>query len=62
MGKIFNPNITKVTLSNDMVNAIIKERDGNIFWFHLIENQDSNENVKNLNDIKVYDKDNKQLN
>lgn len=62
MGKIFNPNITKVTLSNDMVNAIIKEKDGNIFWFQLIENKDSNENVKDLNDIKVYDKDNKQLN
>jgi hypothetical protein len=62
MGKIFNPNITKVTLSNDMVNAIIKERDGNIFWFQLIENKDSNENARNLNDIKVYDKDNKQLN
>lgn len=61
MGKIFNPNITKVTLANDMVNAIIKERNGNIFWFQLIENTDPNENIRNLNDIKAYDKNNKQV-
>lgn len=62
MGKIFNPNITKITLSNDLINTIIKEKDGEIFWFQLLEDKDSNENVKDLNDIKIYDKDNKHLN
>lgn len=56
MGKIFNPNITKITLSNDTINTIIKEKDGEIFWFQLLENSDLNEN------IKIYDKDGKQLN
>ena len=56
MGKIFNPNITKITLSNDSINTIIKKKDGEIFWFQLLENKDLNEN------IKIYDKDNNLLN
>ena len=56
MGKIFNPKITKITLSNDSINTIIKEKYGNIFWFQLLENKDLNK------DIKAYDKDGKQLN
>jgi hypothetical protein len=55
MGKIFNPNITKITLSNDLISTIVKEKDGNIFWFKLLDNKDLFEN------IKVYDKDDKQL-
>ena len=56
MGKIFNPSITKITLSNDLIEVIIKEKDGNIFWFKLLEDKDLNVN------IKAYDKDNKQVN
>ncbi|WP_435791682.1 hypothetical protein, partial [Clostridium sp.] len=56
MGKIFNPNITKITLSNDLINTIIKEKDGNIFWFQLLGNKNLFQN------IKAYDKDDKQLN
>jgi hypothetical protein len=56
MGKIFNPNITKITLSNDSINTIIKEKDGNIFWFQLLDNKNLFQN------IKAYDKDDKQLN
>jgi hypothetical protein len=55
MGKIFNPNIAKITLSKDSINAIIKEKDGNIFWFQLLQNKDLNKN------IKLYDKDDKEL-
>jgi hypothetical protein len=55
MGKIFNPEITKITLSNNSVNAIIKEKDGTIFWFQLLDNKDLN------NNIKAYDKNDKQL-
>lgn len=62
MGKIYNKNITKIILPNDMGNAIIKEKDGNIFWFQILENKGSNDYIKDLNAIKVYDKDNKQLN
>ena len=54
-GKIFNPNITKITLSNDLINTIIKEKDGEIFWFQLLDNKDLFEN------IRIYDKDGKQL-
>ena len=56
MGKIFDPSITKITLSNDSIEVIIKEKDGNIFWFQLLDNKDLNVN------LKVYDKDNKQVN
>ena len=56
MGKIFNSNITKITISNDLINTIIKEKDGNIFWFQLLDNKDSFQN------IKAYDKAHNQLN
>ena len=55
MGIIHNSDITKITLSNDQINANIKEQDGNIFWFQLLENKDL------FGNIKVYDKDGKQL-
>jgi hypothetical protein len=56
MGKIFDPSITKITLSNDSIEAIIKEKNGNTFWFQLLDNKDLNVN------LKAYDKDNKQVN
>ena len=40
MGKIFSPNITKITLSNDSINTIIRKKDSNIFWFQLLHNKD----------------------
>jgi hypothetical protein len=55
MGKIYNSDIYKITLSNDSINTIVREKNGNTFWFKLLENKDLN------NDIKLYDKDGKEL-
>jgi hypothetical protein len=55
MGKIFNPEIVKLTLADDEINATIVERNGNVFWFKLLDNKDSFE------DIKTYNKDDKEI-
>lgn len=55
MGKIFNSNIAKLTLYDDRINVNIKKKSGNIFWFKLLENKDLYKN------IKIYDKEGKEL-
>jgi len=55
MGKIFDPDIVKLTINNDSINAIVKKKDDNIFWFKLLDNRDLYGN------IKVYDKDGNEL-
>jgi hypothetical protein len=39
MGKIFNSDITKLTLSEKEISVVIKEKDGNRFWFKLLNNK-----------------------
>jgi hypothetical protein len=50
MGKIFNLNITKLTLYDDQINAVIQENDGNRFWFKLLKDSNLNKNIKAYND------------
>ncbi|WP_291578326.1 hypothetical protein [Clostridium sp. UBA6640] len=52
-GRIYDSNISKLTLSGEEINAVIKEKDGAIFWFKLFNNKPLDEN------IKAYDKDGK---
>jgi hypothetical protein len=56
MGKIFNHNITKLTIDSDKINAIIIKKHGSTFWFKLLDNDTLNKN------IKIYDKDGIELN
>lgn len=52
-GRIYDSNISKLTLSSEEINTVIKEKDGVIFWFKLLDNKPLDEN------IKAYDKDGK---
>lgn len=52
-GRIYDSNISKLTLSSEEINAVIKEKDRVIFWFKLLDNKPLDEN------IKAYDKDGK---
>jgi len=52
-GRIYDSNISKLTLSSKEINAVIKEKNGAIFWFELLDNKSWDEN------IKAYDKDGK---
>ena len=50
MGKIFNSDIIKLTLSEKEISVVIKEKDGNRFWFKLLNNKNLNNNIKIYND------------
>lgn|GEM_PF-4265862 len=49
-GRIYDSNISKLTLSSKEINAVIKEKNGAILWFELLDTKSWDEN------IKAYDK------